>query len=190
MYKRQLHAAVGCCCLALSICAPEIIGFLAPLEYQEGIYVIPPVAASVMLMFLFNLFATIEYYFEETRAVMWASLTGAILNIALNYILLPQFGFVAAGYTTLACYAFFCIGHFILMRRALKIHGMQEDVYDVRGLCLLTVAFTCLILGIGLLYPFPIVRYGLIVAACIMGLAFRRRIMEQIGRISSIRRKG
>lgn len=77
--------------LFLTLLAPEIMMLLAPVEYYEGIYAIPPVAACVILMTTFNLFVTVEYYFEETMWVMVASIIAAALNIALNILLLPSF---------------------------------------------------------------------------------------------------
>ncbi len=65
---------------------------------------------SVFFMFLYPLFANIEFYYEKTKFVMVASCSGALLNILLNYIFIGLYGYYAAGYTTLICYMvfFFC----------------------------------------------------------------------------------
>lgn len=174
---KTLLCVVGLCCLALTVCAPEIMGLLAPASYYEGVYAIPPVAASVMLMFLYNLFATVEYFFEETKAVMFASLAGAILNVALNYALLPIFGFVVAGYTTLMCYVFYSVGHCLLMKRAMKLHGFTENVYDVKGIAGITVAFVAAMLLMGLFYPFPIARY-ILIAVALVAVVTKRDVLK------------
>lgn len=82
--------------------APEIIYIVGSQKYMEAIYVIPPVAASVFFTFLYNLFSSVEFYYEKTKEIMVASLTAALSNIILNYIFIKIFGYVAAGYTTLA----------------------------------------------------------------------------------------
>lgn len=182
-----LLAVVGACCLTLTVFAPEVMAILAPASYYEGVYVIPPVAATVMLMFLYNLFATIEYYHEETKAVMFASLVGAVLNIALNYVLLPSFGFVAAGYTTLACYVFYAIGHYLLMKRALRLHGSEKSPYNVVALALITVGFCVAMLFTGLLYPYPVARYAIALISVVAALVARKRIVALVKRVKNMK---
>ena len=58
--------------LMLVLVAPEVLAILGTSEYSAAAYVMPPVALSSVLMFLFNLFANIEYFFEETKFVMTA----------------------------------------------------------------------------------------------------------------------
>ena len=76
--------------------APEVISFMAPNRVLRAIWIIPPVASSVFFMFLYNLFANIEFYFEENKFIMVASVLGALLNIGLNYYLIPLFGYIVA----------------------------------------------------------------------------------------------
>lgn len=183
----SLIAVVGACCLALTVFAPEIMALLAPASYYEGVYVIPPVAATVMLMFLYNLFATIEYYYEETGAVALASIAGAVLNIILNLVILPVFGFVAAGYTTLACYVFYSAGHYLLMRRALRLHGAKEMPYNVGALALITTGLSISMILTGLLYPYPVVRYAIAAISALAAITARKRIATLFGRIKTMR---
>ena len=67
--------------------APEVVRILAPNEYFEAIWVIPPLATSVFFIFLYTLFANIEFYYEENKFIMIASIIAAILNIILNIYL-------------------------------------------------------------------------------------------------------
>ncbi len=103
--------------LILIAFAPEAISILAPRSYHGAIWVIPPVAASVFFMFLYNLFGNVEFYFEENKFIMIASVLGAVLNIILNYIFVPLCGYIAAGYTTLFCYIVYSLSHYIFMKK-------------------------------------------------------------------------
>ena len=96
-----LLALVGIISLVPTLMAPEIIAIMAPSNYSEAIWAIPPIALSVFFIFLYSLFANIEFYFEESYFVTIASIMGAILNIILNAIFMPIGGYLAAGYTTL-----------------------------------------------------------------------------------------
>ena len=54
---------------------------------------------------------------------MQASLIAAAANIALNYVFIGMFGYVAAGYTTLFCYILYAIGHYVVSRRVLRLEN-------------------------------------------------------------------
>lgn len=38
------------------------------------------------------------------------------------------FGYIAAGYTTLACYMLYSVGHYIVSKRILVNEGIQENL--------------------------------------------------------------
>ena len=92
--------------------APEIILIMAGKKYEAAIYVVAPVAMSLLLLFYCQLFINVEFYYEEKKMLVYGSVGAAILNIVLNYFLIPLFGFVAAGYTTLASYIVFALSNY------------------------------------------------------------------------------
>lgn len=148
--------------LAVVLAAPELLGILAPNSYQAAVWVVPPVTVSVYFMFLYNLFATFEYYFEKTHYVAAATVAGAVLNVALNALLIPVFGFVAAGYTTLVCYILYAFAHYYFMRKVCRAYMEGTEIYDARiilalGLGLLGCAFSVMAL-----YNLPLIRYGML----------------------------
>lgn len=158
--------------------APEVLAIIAPGSYQQALWVIPPVTASVYFMFLYNLFATFEYYFEKTNYVMISSLLCAMANLILNYIFIPRFGFVAAGYTTLICYILVSLLHYIFMKKTCKKYLNNVKIYNI---------FIILVIGIALvtaggftmiLYPYWYIRYSLIVFGGIIVIIFRKRIIK------------
>ena len=77
----MLLILIGVLNLFLIALAPEAIAILAPPAYYEAIWVIPPVSMSVFFMFMYSLFANFEFYYEKTKLMMVASVSGAALNI-------------------------------------------------------------------------------------------------------------
>ena len=65
--------------LALIAVAPEVVRAFAPPSYHEAIWVIPPVAMSVLFIFCYDLFAKFEFYHEKTRLIMIASVIALML---------------------------------------------------------------------------------------------------------------
>lgn len=157
---------------------PELLAIMAPSSYGVAVWVIPPVTASVYFMFLYNLFATFEYYFHKTRWVMAASLLGAVSNVVLNAIFIPKYGFVAAGYTTLACYILYALAHYAFMR-IINIRYMDgQKVYDGRLIVLFGLVLILLSVLMILVYPYIWIRYLVLMSLILIVICFRKRIMS------------
>ena len=60
-------------------------------EYQMAVYVIPVVAVGIFYTFVYDLYASVEFYFGATKYVMYASVTGAVANLILNAIFIPKY---------------------------------------------------------------------------------------------------
>lgn len=166
--------------------APEIIKIMAPPDYYEAIYVIPPVAASAFFTFLYNMFSTISFYYEKTKKIMFASLAGAIFNIVLNAICIPTFGYIAAGYTTLVCYIFLAFVHFLIMNSICKSELNNAKIFDVRFIISLSAIVLIVMLVLTLLYDHLVIRYGIILIL-LLTLIIKRK--EFINAIKTIKKK-
>ena len=121
--------------------APEIILIMAGKKYEAAIYVVAPVAMSLLLLFYCQLFINVEFYYEEKKMLVYGSVGAAILNIVLNYFLIPVFGFIAAGYTTLVSYIVFALSNYYTMRLVLKKRNLPDNMYDYKALLWLFIVF-------------------------------------------------
>ena len=153
---------IAICNIILIAVAPEIVTVFAPEEYHDAIYAIVPVALSSFFTYMYLCFAPFEFYYEKRIWTTIGTMVSAVLNIALNYIFIPIFGYIAAGYTTLLCYILYAIFHFLIMRRVCKSYIDNLKPYNTGLLIGMSLAF----LGIGLLfipiYKLPIIRYSII----------------------------
>lgn len=152
-----------CILIAFSVCGvmmvgPDVVGILSPSEYAEAVYCIPPVAASIFFTYLYTLFINIEFYFEKTQYSMIVSVFGATLNVLLNYLLIPRFGYVAAGYTTLACYLIFAAGHGFLCSILKNKANIKENLFPIHKIVLLSIFVLIFTVVINIIYRFPLVR--------------------------------
>ena len=50
------------------------------------------------------MYVNVEYYYEKTLFITVNTIIAAIINVMLNAIFIPEFGYTAAAYTTLASY--------------------------------------------------------------------------------------
>lgn len=163
-----------------SLLAPEVIAILAPASYSAAVWAFPSIAASVFFNGMYLCFANFESYYEKPFYFSIATVTGAVVNIFLNYICIPQFGFIAAGYTTLICYMIFSKMHYIFMRKVCreKLDGMQ--VFDIKFIVCLSIIVILLSLGVTVIYGVPLIRYFLISIGIIVLIIKRHFITKQI----------
>lgn len=173
--------------LLLILLAPEVVMVFAPSSYYEAIYVIPPVAMSVYFMYAYDLFAKHAFYFEKTTVIMVASVSGAALNIGLNYIFIRLFGYIAAGYTTLVCFIVYAVVHYLFMRKVCRECCDGNYPYETRKIIAITVPF--LMAGFAFLatYSNPAIRYGLMGIFAIAAIIFRKRIVDTLKGLISLR---
>ncbi len=180
--------------IVLIMLAPEAIAFFAPPEYSAAKWVVPPVALGMFFMFMYDMFAAFQFYFEKSWFIMLASITGAGLNIVLNYLFLsPQrlgFGYVAAGYTTLICYILYAVGHYICMRWVCRKHLDGVRVYDPKILLGVSSAFVAAGLLLTLTYELPVVRFSLVGAVIIVLIIFRKKVIANAKKILALRKEG
>lgn len=164
---------IAICNILLIAFAPEAVKLFAPKSYYNAIWVIPPVAMSTYFMFMYDLFAKFEFYYEQTVKIMLASATGATLNIILNSIFIPIFGYYAAGYTTLVCFIVYALLHYIFMWQICQSHKQLGKIYDLKIL----LKITCVFLAISFLYLFTYksntLRYGYTIL--LMIIIFKKR---------------
>lgn len=141
------------------IIGPEIIYVLAPPEYRTAIWIIPPVGISVYFIFLYSIFASVEFFYGVKKYIVFGSLSVALLNILLNYVFIPRYGFISAGYTTLISYIVYSLIHFYLMKRVLTKNGKSLEVFDLRIIMITSVVLVVGSILFVSVYDLIIIRY-------------------------------
>lgn len=175
-----LFVIMGGMVLLLMIFGPEVIWIFGPKEYMEAMWVIPPVSLSVYFTFLYSIFINVQFYYERTKYVMWASIVGALTNILLNWFLIPVYGYVVSAYTTLFCYMLFAIGHYAICNIISKIYTHSEAIFDVKFIISLSSILLVLMLMILFSYSYNMFRYGLVVLVLLIFIIKGRVIISTI----------
>lgn len=162
----------------LMLFAPECVALLATSDYQEAIWCIPPIATGVVFSFIYTLFVNVEIYYGRAGYVAVASILSAALNIALNLVAIPVFGYIASAYVTAACYLVTAVLHFVFAKRTLRDAKVEFEVFDAKFLafcCGLTLA--CAVISL-FLYNLGWVRYLFICAYAVGLFVFRGRFLD------------
>ena len=157
--------------------APELIFFFGGSEYMEARWIVPPVALSVLLLFYAQMFINVEFYFEEKKKLVSASIVAALTNIVLNLLLIPIFGYYVAGYTTLFSYLIFAISNYNAMKKVLEKNKQDNDAFFEKGLVLIFLAFMIVgFLGMAL-YSYIIIRICIMAIVLFLLIMMRGKIM-------------
>ena len=154
---------------------PEIITILGGNRYYEAIWVLPPLILGMLFQFIYTMFVQAEFYEKKTISVSIGTMIAAVLNVVLNFIFIPIFGYSAAAYTTL-------VGYFVLF---LYHYRCIVRLGYSKLFCIKTfwagVLFTFVIMILMLfLYQFLIIRYITILGVFTVGLIFTVRNRKKI----------
>lgn len=172
--------------LMLILCAPEIIRLMGPEEYSAAKWVVPPLAGGLFFLFITQLFINVEFFFEEKTMLVAGSIFSAVANVVLNYIFIHKFGFIAAGYTSLVSYMLFALCNYFCIVKTLKKHWSEVKVgqiYDLKMLLIISVAFLVLMFGCLPLYNTIIIRYAVLIIALIVGILMRNKIINLVKKL-------
>lgn len=135
----SIPAGVG-----LSVLAKPIIELLTAKEYYECYRIVPFVVFSAVCLGLQHRFQWGLVFLKKTSLVMVCIVLSGLLNIGSNMVLVPKYGYMAAGITTFSCYGFLLILMIFMSRR------FFEWSFPFRTL--VTVCFASSIMGISVYY--------------------------------------
>lgn len=169
--------------LGVSLFAPEILAILAPESYSAALWVFPSIAASIFFNSAYLYFCNFESYYEKPLYFSIATTTGAVVNIILNLLLIPIFGFAIAGVTTLICYMLFAVMHYLFAKKICREKNGNIKPFDTKYIISLSIVVLLATAGITFLYHFPIIRYATILLAAILVVFNHKNIKNVLLRI-------
>ncbi len=167
-YSLLIEIGIGAACLFASLFAPEFIFILGGEKYLSAIWIVPPVSMSILFQSIYTFFADIEFYYEQTKMVMVASISVSIVNVILNAVFIPMYGFVAAGYTTLVCYILYSLVHFIFMKKICKDEDI-DNPFNSKAMWMVGAVYVVLAIGVSFLYNHTLMRYLSIILMTVVG---------------------
>lgn len=160
--------------------APEIIWILAGEEYVEAVHVVPPVAISLLLLFYAQVFIDVEFYYEEKKKLVYASVIAAISNIVLNLIFINIMGYVAAAYTTLFSYFVFVAANYLAMKKTLRDNKLNDNLFDYKGMIYLFLLFAFISYMGVFFFEYIYLRLGFFICFLIILLIKRKQLTRVI----------
>lgn len=106
-YSRILNAFVFLLlliCITGSVYSKEIVGIMTEASYKESYKMMAPILWSQLLYGVNTLVGYAIGFEKKSYLNLIATSTGAVINVILNIVFIPEYGALAAAYTT--CFSF------------------------------------------------------------------------------------
>lgn len=167
--------------LVMLMLGPEALRIFGPEEYQGGVWIIPPVLLGLYFQFAYSLYVNIEFYYKKTAIISIGTMVAAFLNVALNLLVIPQFGFIGAAYTTLLGYIVLFFIHFYMSNKIVNKKDIIGNPFIIRWSILMVIV--TFVFGVLIHNIIARMVIGLIIFIAI-ALFYRKSILIMLGFIS------
>ena len=182
--KNRVMMGCGCALTLMFIAAaPLAVKILFAKSYWDSMWVVPPVALGTLCQYFYTNYVNAELFHKKTFLIALNSCIAAAVNIGLNAYFIPRFGYISAAYTTLAGYFILMALHYIAVRYILKL----KIYHDAQYFLMLAATIAVGILT-SFLYPYPLIRYPVLIVFTGAALFIGREYIKMI--LSKILRKG
>ena len=145
---------IGLACIAF---APEAVAILGGDAYADSVYCVPPIALGIVCQSLYTHYVNIELHLKQTKYVSAATIFAACINLVLNAIMIPKYGYVAAAYTTLFSYMVLMVTHYLITIKVFKVK-IYDDKFMFASLLVVFLISALLVMLYNTLLP----RYALV----------------------------
>jgi O-antigen/teichoic acid export membrane protein len=145
--------------IGIMLISPEIVYIMGGKSYYDTIDVMPPVVLAMVFQFFYAFYFNAEYFYGETYIISIGTAIAAVVNIGLNFLLIPHFGYKAAAYTTMIGYMVMLIYHYLIVKYKLG----KSFIYNNRFFVMLIVGMIILQVFIAILYHMIFIRYSIII---------------------------
>jgi len=123
--------------------SPEIVKVLADARYWESLNIVPYIFAGYYFSYLYTLEVKTEFFYGKTSLISVGTLLSAIINVVLNIIFVPIYGYIAAAITTTISYLFLFIFHYLITNRVIKqsVYGLKFYLISIAHMFVITIFY-------------------------------------------------
>lgn len=149
-------------CLIPMFFAREAVIILGGEQYIEAAHLVPVVSASIMVIFNYSFFITIEMFYEKNFYTAIGTFISALVNILLNYILIPLYGYSMAAYTTLISFLVLFYFHFLIYNKIIRSKKIDTKIINFRRMNISIITIIVIAQFLNLLSDMLLIRLGLL----------------------------
>ncbi len=159
-------------------------------SYWSGLSIVPIILLGYLFNGIYVVFTAGIYIKEKSIYVPFITGIGALINIVVNFSLIPSMGMMGAAFATLASYIFIAAGFFIVTQKFYKINYEYGKMIKIFFLILIIGGiFYSLMYSGNLLFIYKVILLGIFLLS-ITFFVFDKKEMEFIkNRVIKIKTK-
>ena len=121
----------------------ELVKVMADPAYWVGLDIVPWIFMAHYFQFLYAFEVNVEFALKKTKLISIGTVLAMGINILLNIILIPKYGYIAAAVATTISYFLLFSFHYILTSRVIKtsIYGIQFHLQSILYVIISTAFF-------------------------------------------------
>ena len=113
--KLNHYFVITCCAVLLGISINlDILKYFIGEEFWIGLSIVPILLVAYLFLGVYYNFSVWFKLKDKTYYGTWITMGGALITIGVNYLLIPQFGYMGSAWAALACYLSMTIACFAL----------------------------------------------------------------------------
>jgi len=123
--------------------SPEIIKVMADKRYWDGLVIVPYIFMAYYFNLMYSFEVNVEFYTRKTHLVSIGTILGAVINVVLNIVLIPKYGYVIAAVTTVISNFSLFVFNFIIVNYLLRIRifGIRFHLVSLSYVVIATTVF-------------------------------------------------
>lgn len=154
-YYMLIFTVFSCGMMTIS---PELIKIMSPESYWKGIRYAAPIVMASYLIFLYAFFSAYLLYKKKTVRIAINTIIAAVLNLVLNYVMIPRYQSTGAVGATVLSY----VTLFILHLSAVK--SERQQCFSMRGMWKNTIGIAIFSLLFYFVQDTLVIRYMIFMA--------------------------
>ncbi len=120
--------------------AREVSYVMVDESYYSGMNIIPIMVFSIFFTFMYQFPVNFEFYNKKTKVIARGTIISGIVNIILNFMLIPKFGIYGAAVGTAISYFVLFLMHFFIVIKMTDGHFHLKVKEFFPGICLIVTA--------------------------------------------------
>lgn len=122
--------------LGVMLIGPEVVYIMGGGKYAASVYMLPIIMTGYCFRFLYTYYANLELYCKKSVVISAATIIAAGINVGLNLLWIPKYGYDAAAVSTTIGFAVLYVLHYFGVRRT-----PYRNLYHHKKLLLIVLVF-------------------------------------------------
>lgn len=156
-------------CAGFVLLSPEVVKLFSSADFWSGMELIPVIAFSCYMVFLYSFPVNFEFYHKKTILIACGTCSAAVVNIVLNFLFIPLWGNIGAATATAISYIMLFLFHQIIAKYVIKQEYHYSWIMFAPGIVVMLLVSALFYVTVDLWY----VRWPI---GIVLGVILLRRI--------------